>query len=116
VRSAAQCCAGVAGADRAAVVRGASIWSESGGSNGKRDCHRRDPQHVDDPLVFRAAVGFNFQAHASGTALHETLLAMIEQGTVRPVIGRHVDLEELPAALDAMERRETIGRTVVRVA
>lgn len=34
---------------------------------------------------------------------------------MRPVIGRHVDFTELPAALDAMERRETGGRTVVRI-
>lgn len=75
-------------------------------------CHA----YVDDPLALRAAIGFNFPSHASGVALHEKLLALIEAGTVRPVIGRHVDFAELPAALDAMERRETVGRTVVRVA
>ena len=75
-------------------------------------CHA----YVDDPLALRAAVGFNFPSHASGVALHERLLAMIERGEIRPVIGRHVDFAELPAALDALERRETVGRTVVRVA
>ena len=34
---------------------------------------------------------------------------------IRPVIGREVQFAQLPEALHAMEQRQTIGRTVVRV-
>jgi NADPH:quinone reductase-like Zn-dependent oxidoreductase len=34
---------------------------------------------------------------------------------VKPVVGLDVPFEELPSALDAMERRRTVGRIVVRV-
>ena len=37
------------------------------------------------------------------------------RATVRPVVGLDVPFEELPAALDAMEQRRTVGRIVVRV-
>jgi hypothetical protein len=32
------------------------------------------------------------------------------------VIGRVVDFEEIPAAVDAMARRDTVGRTVALIA
>ena len=34
---------------------------------------------------------------------------------VRPVIGRVVAFEEIPAAIEAMARRETVGRTIARL-
>ena len=34
---------------------------------------------------------------------------------VKPVIGKVVEFEELPAAMEAMANRETIGRTIVRL-
>ena len=34
---------------------------------------------------------------------------------LRPVIGRVVAFEEIPAAIEAMANRETIGRTIVRL-
>jgi NADPH2:quinone reductase len=74
-------------------------------------CHA----YVDDPLGFRRATGFNFPAHRDGERLHQALLTLVEQGRVRPMIGRVVPFAELPAALEAMERRETVGRIVVQV-
>jgi NADPH2:quinone reductase len=73
-------------------------------------CHA----YVDDPVDFkRMTNGFNFPAHRDGEALHAALLDMIEAGTVRPIVGQRVAFEDLPAALAAMEDRETVGRTVV---
>jgi hypothetical protein len=34
---------------------------------------------------------------------------------VKPVIGRVVDFETLPAAIEAMANRETVGRTIVKL-
>jgi NADPH:quinone reductase len=74
-------------------------------------CHA----YVEDPLAFRAATGFNFPARSDGEKLHAELLEAIERGRVRPIVGREVPFADLPAALEAMERRETVGRIVVRV-
>ena len=53
---------------------------------------------------------------AVGDAVHTRLLELLEAGRIRPIVGREVDFADLPAALDAMEDRATIGRVVVHVA
>ena len=42
-------------------------------------------------------------------------MALFAAGKLRPVVGREVPFLDLPAALDAMEQRLTIGRTVIRL-
>ncbi len=71
--------------------------------------------YVDDPLAVKAAVGSNFLARAGALALHDQILELVASGAVRPLVGLDVPFEELPAALDAMEQRRTVGRIVVRV-
>ena len=71
--------------------------------------------YVDDPLAVKAAVGSNFLSRADALALHEQVLGLVASGAVRPLVGLDVPFEELPAALDAMEQRRTVGRVVVRV-
>jgi NADPH2:quinone reductase len=74
-------------------------------------CHA----YVDDSIDFKRTTGFNFPAHRDGERLHAELLELIDQGKIRPVVGRVVTFDELPVALDAMERRDTVGRTVVHL-
>jgi NADPH:quinone reductase len=71
--------------------------------------------YVDDPLAVKQAVGSNFLSRADAEALHATILDLVATGAVRPVVGLDVRFEDLPIALDAMERRQTVGRIVVRV-
>ena len=33
--------------------------------------------------------------------------------TIKPVVGRTITFDEIPAAIEAMENRETVGRTIV---
>jgi NADPH2:quinone reductase len=76
-------------------------------------CHA----YIDDPIAFKELTGgFNFPAHRDGVALHSRLLALLGRGEIRPVVDREVGFADLPAALEAMAGRETIGRVVVRVA
>jgi NADPH2:quinone reductase len=42
------------------------------------------------------------------------ILHLNRAGTIRPVIGRQIEFADVPAELEALERRETTGRTVVR--
>jgi NADPH2:quinone reductase len=75
-------------------------------------CHA----YIDDPVAFKAMTGgFNFPAHSDGERLHAELLAMVERGDIHPVVDREVPFDDLPAALEAMAGRETIGRVVVKV-
>ena len=74
-------------------------------------CHA----YVDDAVEFKRATNFNFPSHRDGERLHTELLDLVEQGKVRPIVGRTVAFEDLPGALEAMEQRDTIGRTVVLV-
>ena len=74
-------------------------------------CHA----YVDDPEVFKRSTGFNFPSHHEGEHLHAELLALFASGKLRAIVGQEVPFRELPDALDAMERRQTVGRTVVRL-
>jgi NADPH2:quinone reductase len=75
-------------------------------------CHA----YVDDPVVFKQLTGgFNFPAHRDGEKLHAELLSLFADGKLRPIVGQEVAFADLPAALDAMEQRKTVGRTVVRL-
>jgi NADPH2:quinone reductase len=68
-----------------------------------------------DPAGVRAASGFNLVPRAVGERIHLALTDLLERGAVRPVIGSRVPFEELPAALDEMDRRATLGRTLVEL-
>jgi NADPH2:quinone reductase len=74
-------------------------------------CHA----YVDDPVVFKRLSGFNFPSHDDGERLHHELLALFAAGKLRAVVGQEFPFSELPAGLDAMERRQTVGRTVIRL-
>jgi NADPH:quinone reductase len=74
-------------------------------------CHA----YVDDPVVFKRLSGFNFPPHRDGEHLHAELLALFAAGRLRPIVGQEVPFRELPSALHAMEQRQTVGRTVVRL-
>ena len=74
-------------------------------------CHA----YVDDPVVFKRLSGFNFPAHRDGERLHSELLALFAAGKLRAIVGQHVPFLDLPAALDALEQRHTVGRSVISV-
>ena len=38
----------------------------------------------------------------------------LEAGRIRPIVGREADVADLPQELERMERRETMGRTIIR--
>jgi NADPH2:quinone reductase len=59
--------------------------------------------------------GMNRASRALGDRIHAELIALILGNKVRPVVGLRVPFAELPAALEAMARRETVGRVVVEL-
>jgi NADPH:quinone reductase-like Zn-dependent oxidoreductase len=45
----------------------------------------------------------------------DEIVSLVLAKRVRPVVGKVVDFAEIPAAIDAMARRESVGRTVALV-
>ena len=67
-------------------------------------------------LVIKPAMGWNIATARAGRPHHRARSSSSSRrGDVRPVIGRTVAFEELPAAVEAMAQRETTGRTIVVV-
>jgi NADPH:quinone reductase len=75
-------------------------------------CHA----YAEDPREFKCATGYNFPSHSDGERVHTRILELIRQGQVRPIIGSDVAFTDLPAALQSLADRRTVGRVVVRVA
>jgi NADPH2:quinone reductase len=71
---------------------------------------------VDDLDPGMRRFGFNPFTRADGDRVHEALLRLVDEGTIRPHVGRTVTMDEAGAALDDHEHRRSIGRTVVEVA
>jgi NADPH2:quinone reductase len=70
---------------------------------------------VDDLDPGMRRFGFNPYTRVEGDEVHDALVALIEEGSVRPHVGRIVSMEGAAAALDDHEQRRSIGRTVVDV-
>lgn len=70
--------------------------------------------YVLDPLGTRRTLGFNWPSRAEGQAAHATILELLRTGRIRTSVGRVLDFDDIPAALDDMEQRRTTGRLVVR--
>jgi NADPH:quinone reductase len=71
--------------------------------------------YVLEPLGTRQTLGFNWPSRSEGQAAHAEILELIRTGTIKPFVGRELAFDEIPEALEAMERRETVGRLVVHV-
>jgi NADPH2:quinone reductase len=65
------------------------------------------------PLEVKRASGFNLVPRSVGERIQDRLLALLTEGRIRPIIGRKVPFADVPAALERLEARDTVGRTVV---
>jgi NADPH:quinone reductase len=65
--------------------------------------------------MVKQAMGFNFLSRELGEQMMGSIIELVRSGAVRPVVGRVVPFEEVPAAIDAMANRATTGRTIITV-
>jgi NADPH2:quinone reductase len=70
--------------------------------------------YLDTPRDFRR-FGINGFPPEVGQRVHDHLLELVAAGTVRPVVGRTIALDEVGAALADHAARRTSGRTVVEL-
>ncbi|MGP0029066.1 MAG: zinc-binding dehydrogenase [Acidimicrobiales bacterium] len=68
---------------------------------------------VDDPRLTHS-LGMNFLTRADGLRIWGDILQMTRREQIRPVVGREIEFDDVPSMLEAIERRESMGRTVVR--
>jgi NADPH2:quinone reductase len=69
--------------------------------------------YAGDPKAENPGPGFHMLPRSVGEHVQSSLEALLAEKRIRPVVGSVVPFEELPAALDRMDQRQTIGRTVV---
>jgi len=65
--------------------------------------------------MMKKGMGWNFAPVALGEKITREIVALVQAKQVKPVIGRVIGFEELPAAIDAMANRKTIGRTIAKL-
>ncbi len=68
--------------------------------------------YLDAPLEFRR-FGINPFPPSVGERVHDSLLALVAAGSIRPTIGRRVSFDEVAGALEDHAARRTSGRTVL---
>ena len=61
----------------------------------------------------KTGMGWNFVPAELGTRIMREIVDLVEAGKVKPVIGSVIGFDEIPAAIEAMANRETVGRTIV---
>jgi NADPH2:quinone reductase len=62
--------------------------------------------------LVKDAMGWNFASAELGARIAREIEDLALAGAVKPVIGRVVGFDDLPAAMEAMANRETVGRVV----
>ncbi len=65
--------------------------------------------------VMKRAMGWNFVPDQLGERVMREINDLVLSKRIRPVVGSVVEFNELPAAIEALAKRETVGRTIVRL-
>lgn len=63
----------------------------------------------------KAGMGWNFASEELGRRIMGEVIELVLARRVKPVIGRTVGFDDIPAAIESMANRETVGRTIVTV-
>ena len=73
--------------------------------------------YTSDTMIetIKRAMGWNVAPRELGVRISGEIVDLVRRGAVRPVVGQTVPFDSLPAAVDAMARRVTTGRTIILV-
>lgn len=71
--------------------------------------------YADGPMIgdMKESMGWNFVPTDIGNDINKSIIDMVKQGKIEPVVGRVIDFEELPQGMDDLANRKTLGRTIV---
>jgi NADPH2:quinone reductase len=73
-------------------------------------------QEPDARAFLKTGMGWNFPPTELGARITREIVDLVQAKKIKPLVGQVVGFEEIPSAIDAMARRETVGRTVALVA
>jgi NADPH2:quinone reductase len=62
--------------------------------------------------LVKDAMGWNFASAELGARIAKEIEELARSGAVKPAVGKVVGFDDLPAAMEAMANRETVGRVV----
>jgi NADPH:quinone reductase len=62
--------------------------------------------------MVKTHMGWNFVPAELGARIMADIVQLVEQGAIRPVIGRQITFDQIPEAIQSMANRETTGRIV----
>jgi NADPH2:quinone reductase len=65
--------------------------------------------------LVKDAMGWNFASGDLGARINREIVDLVLAGAVRPVIGQVVGFDDLPAAIERMANRGTVGRVIALV-
>jgi NADPH2:quinone reductase len=65
--------------------------------------------------MLKTAMGWNFATSEVGAKIMREIIDLVLAGAITPVIGETIAFEDIPVAIEAMESRRTVGRTIVLV-
>ena len=65
--------------------------------------------------MLKRGMGWSFASDELGARIMREVVALVRAGKVKPVVGRVVGFEDIPTAMEAMAKRETVGRTIAIV-
>jgi NADPH2:quinone reductase len=63
--------------------------------------------------LVKTAMGWNFAPESLGERIMHEIVELVLAQKIRPVIGQTIGFDAIPAAIEAMANRETVGRTIV---
>jgi len=70
---------------------------------------------VDRITMMKQMLGWNLPLNTLGEAITRAVVEMVKAKRVRAVVGKVVEFEDVPVAIEAMANRETVGRTIVKL-
>lgn len=65
--------------------------------------------------MLKRGMGWNFVSNQLGAKIMREVVAGVIAKKLKPVIGKVVEFDEIPAAIEAMANRESVGRTIVKL-
>ena len=63
----------------------------------------------------KEGMGWNFVPESLGQKINDDIIARVQAGRIKPVIGKVIDFEDIPEAIEEMANRKTTGRIIAKL-
>lgn len=73
--------------------------------------------YAEGPMIaaMKDGLGWNFVPTQVGRKINESIIDMVKQGKIEPVVGQTISFEDLPQGMEDLANRKTLGRTIVKL-